>query len=166
MNTRTEGLAGRPVLVAEAVKAALTEALSPLWGAVLQLIQAQPGVADPEEVLFLIQPDRVRVVTAARPPVPGVELVTLSYGVFPHEGAVLADAVRAYLGASLASLGLDAADRAVQLARAFGGRGGFLLAFQAATGVSRLVLAAEGQDLSEALCVGEMGALKRAPTLH
>ena len=154
-------LAGRPSLVAGDVKAALLEAVAPLWAATLAGLSAQPDLAHPEEILFVVQlvPERIQVVREARPvEQPAVLLVSARFGaVCADDGSALRDALAAYVAGVLSAHVPEAADRALRYARATRGVGGLLLAVRPATGETRLFLARPGADLGSALDLGGIG---------
>jgi len=154
-------LEGRPSLVAGDVKAALLEALAPVWAATLAGLSAQPDLAHPEEVLFVVQlvPERLQVIRES-PSVeqPAVLLVSATFGaVCADDGSALRDALAAYVAGVLSAHVREAADRALRYARAVRGVGGLLLAVRPANGETRLFLARPGADLGSALDLGGIG---------
>ena len=149
-------LTGRPVLVAREVKQRLLGALESVWGATLAGLHVEPGVAAPEDVLFVVQlePACVRVVKQAREGGPALELVRMTARMLPDDGHALEDATRAYVAGTLSALAPEMAEQAFRYAEAVNRRGGFLLIVRPLDGETRLYLAKAGEDLSTALDLG------------
>jgi hypothetical protein len=163
-----EPLAGRPALVAGEVKGRLLKALAPAWGATLAGLEAQPELAEREDILVLLQlvPERLRIVSEGhKPDRPAQELVSGTFAqLCDDRGEKLRDAILAYLAGTLRAFGNDEAeDRIMRYAEALEGKGGFLLVVRPWTGETRLFMAKAGEDLSAALDVGGIG---EQVTLH
>lgn len=155
-----EPLVGRPVLVADEVRGALLDALTPLWGGTLAGLQAAATkIAEPADVLLVVQlsPPIIQIIREAKPGRPAALLIAAPYGFLPDDGQALKDAVLAYIAGVLSGHVEDAAERAMLYARAVHGHGGFLLVVRPIDGSTRLFLAKADEDLSQALDLGGIG---------
>lgn len=162
---------GERALIAANVRTQLADALAPAWRATLLTFDGarrahaaaefrQAFGADPEERVLLVatlDPFLVRVYLPAEDGAPGRVLTGCPASDFPDGGAALRAALLDTLAGALAGIGEDAAQRATRYAAAVGNRGGFVIAAHPVLGTIKVMLAKPGQDLSEALTLGDVG---------